>query len=266
MTVDIYKRNNIKIQGNLRSGKTIVFGHGFGTDQSAWDQIKSSFTQDYNVVLFDNTGEGGSDLDAYDPEKYQTLEGYADDLVEICKELHIKDAVFVGHSVSGMVGLLASLNEPGIFSKMVLIGASPRYLNDQNYTGGFTQSDLDSLYLSMRMSYLEWVRGFSRSAMANEDKPDLRRQFAQSLLSLRPDIALAVAKCIFQSDFRLILKWVESEVLILQAKKDIAVPAEVANYLQSKIKRSKTVFVDAEGHFPHISAPKEVVKAMRGFL
>ncbi len=244
----------------------MVFGHGFGTDQRIWGKIVPAFSENYRIVLYDNVGAGKSDLDCFIPEKYRSLDAYADDLQEICSALQLKDAVFVGHSVSGMIGLLAALNVPGLFSEMVLIGASPRYLNDKNYVGGFHQAELDSLYFQMRANYVEWVGGFSKVAMRNDHKPDLSKEFEDSLLSLRPDISLEVAKSIFQSDFRLILKFVENKVLILQAQKDIAVPQEVAEYLHARIKDSKLVMVNAEGHYPHVSAPEEVIAAIQDFL
>lgn len=265
-SIDIYKRNSIRVEGNQESTQTMIFAHGFGTDQRVWQKIVPAFFQNYRIVLYDNVGAGHSDLNCYRSEKYLSLDAYADDLLEICEELKLKNAVFVGHSVSGMVGLIASLNAPGLFSKIILIGASPRYLNDKNYLGGFRQQDLDNLYSQMAANYVEWVSGFSKIAMRNEDKPDLSKQFENTLLSLRPDIAIEVARSIFQSDFRLILKFVEDDVLIIQSQKDIAVPQEVAEYLHSKIKGSKLVTVNAEGHYPHLSAPEEVIRAIKWFL
>ncbi|WP_207423931.1 alpha/beta fold hydrolase [Desertivirga brevis] len=265
-SASIHRRNNIRIEGNLESSRTIVFGHGFGTDQRIWGKITPAFTKDYRVILYDNVGAGKSDLDSFIPEKYRSLDAYADDLQEICSELQLSNAVFVGHSVSGMIGLITGLNVPSLFSRIVLIGASPRYLNDGSYVGGFHQAELDSLYFQMRANYVEWVSGFSKIAMRNSHNPDLSKQFEESLLSLRPDISLEVAQSIFQSDFRLILKFIESKVLIIQAQKDVAVPREVAEYMHERIKDSKLVVVNAEGHYPHVSAPEEIISAIQGFL
>ncbi|WP_207429044.1 alpha/beta fold hydrolase [Pedobacter sp. SYSU D00535] len=266
MNRDVYKRNNLKVEGNLSARCCLVFGHGFGTDQTAWQAVKAAFAQDYKLVLYDNTGAGAAEAAYYDPQKYNTLQGYAGDLVEICRELELEGAVYIGHSASGMIGLLASVQAPRIFSKMVLIGASPRYLNDTDYIGGFSDADLDGLFEAMQIDYLSWASGFSRVAMQNEERPGLSTSFAQSLQSLRPDIALDVARTIFRSDFRSVLETVSLPVLLIQAQKDIAVPEEVAHYLNRHIKGSKLVLVDAEGHFPHISAPSEIIKAVTIFL
>jgi sigma-B regulation protein RsbQ len=266
MNVEILKRNNVTVQGNLNSEQTIIFAHGFGTDQTAWDKVKTAFANNYKIILYDNIGAGKSDIEAYDPAKYQSLEAYAQDLVDIVEALQLKDAIFVGHSVSSMVGSLASLVMPGAFSKMILIGASPRYLNDNGYQGGFTQATLDDLYTAMQSNYYEWAGGFSKLAMGNEHNPALANNFAQSLLSLRPDIALAVARSIFQSDFRHILAFIKRDVLLIQSASDVAVPNEVALYLKQNITGSTLITVDSDGHFPHISAPQAIINAIDNFV
>jgi len=263
---DIIRRNNITIEGNLQSKNTLIFGNGFGTGKQVWDAVKTFFETEYKIILFDNVGGGNSDINAYNSAKYQSLEGYADDLIEICTELQLTNVFFIGHSAGAMIGILASLNAPGIFTKMVLIGASPRYLNDPNYTGGFDQHALDEIYLQIKTNYVKWVSGFSKMTMRNEDRPYLSTQFAESLLSLRPDISLEVTKSIFQSDFRLVLKFIECQVLIVQSKNDIAVPQAVAEYLHSKIRGSKLVIINADGHFPHISAPGAVAAVLSDFF
>lgn len=263
---NVIRRNNLSIEGNLYSEQTIVFANGFGTNQSAWRYVKASFYKDYKLVLFDHTGGGHSDSRFYDHHRYASLEGYAEDLVEIGAALNLTHAVFVGHSVSGMVGLLASLSKPSLFEKIILIGASPRYANQGFYKGGFEEDDLEALFSLMRTNYYEWVQGFAKVAMQNQHKPVLRAEFAKSLLSLRPDIALSVARTIFLSDYREILAQVEKEVLILQTEHDVAVPSEVAAYLHNRIKGSKLEIIHTEGHFPHMSAHEEVTSAIMRFL
>lgn len=268
MVFDPLKKNNVTILNGAKKDKTIIFAHGFGTDQTAWEQIAPAYAGEYRVVLYDNVGAGKSDPAAFSPNKYDTLQSYADDLLDICNILEIRDAVIVAHSVSGMIAALAAIQNPALFSKMVLIGASPRYLNDDvaGYIGGFDQPSLDGLYESMANNYFAWVSGFSAMAMANPDRPQLAQSFANSLAAIRPDIAQSVARVIFQSDYRTSLYKLDKPVLLLQTKHDIAVPMDVANYLNDQIKGSKLKVVEAEGHFPHISAPNEILKELQNFI
>jgi sigma-B regulation protein RsbQ len=266
MISDVLKRNVVNVEGDTTSPHTVIFSHGFGSNQSAWNLIKPAFKQGYKLVTFDHAGAGNTDLNHFSPAKYQSLEAYASDLIEICDTLHLKDAIFVGHSAGAMIGLLASLSAPELFSKLVLIGASPRYLNDGDYIGGFTQEALNGLYAAMQTDYLEWASGFSRLAMRNEKRPELAAVFAKSLRSLRPDIALSVARSIFQSDYRHILPHVKKDILLIQSHNDIAVPKEAATYLHHHINGSKLNYIDADGHFPHISAPGEIISCIQEFV
>lgn len=263
---NILRKNNVCVEGALNAEECIIFAHGFGTDQTSWKDVKSYFSKSYKLILYDNVGAGDSDMSAYSPIKYQSLQGYADDLIQIASVLNIRKAIFVGHSVSSMIGLCASLKIPDLFSRMVLIGASARYLNDHDYYGGFSQADLDNLYAGLTSNYYEWASGFSKLAMRNEDRPHLSREFSQSLLSLRPDVALSVAKSIFQSDMRHILKSVIPDILLLQANDDIAVPIQAAEFLHKNIKGSQLKLINAQGHFPQISAPREVAYIIFDFI
>ncbi|MDP9081716.1 MAG: alpha/beta hydrolase [Bacteroidota bacterium] len=264
----LQKKNNITIEGNKDAPQTIVFAHGFGTDQTAWTNVKQAFKDDYRLVLYDNVGGGKADPAAYSPIKYNNLNTYADDLVAIATELDLRDAIVVAHSVSSMITLLASIKAPQYFSKLVFIGASPRYLNDEalNYVGGFTKPVLDGMYTAMTTNYYAWVSGFSSAAMGEQENPIYREQFAETLSVIRPDIALSVAKVIFESDVRKELNKLNKETLLIQAHDDIAVPAEVAEYLNKNISNSSLTYVDANGHFPHISAPNEVITAIKAFI
>ncbi len=266
MIQNAIRKNNVRVSGNPDGGRTIVFGHGFGTDQNGWKDILPAFEAEYRLVVYDNVGAGGAEPAAFSPNKYDTLKTYADDLIDICDALELRNVIMVGHSVSGMVSLLASLKRPDLFSKLVLIGASPRYLNDTDYVGGFDQATLDAFYAQMATNYFAWVSGFAPAAMANPDRPALAQSFAETLQAVRPDIAQSVARVIFQSDYRERVPLLEKETLLLQAGNDIAVPMEVAEYLHRNIPRSTLKVVNAEGHFPHISAPQEVIDALRTFI
>ena len=264
----VMKKNNVSIEGNENAEKTIIFAHGFGTDQTAWNDVKQAFKDDYRLVLYDNVGGGNSEPEAYSPIKYNTLNTYADDLLAIATELKLNDAIVIAHSVSSMITLLASVKAPEYFSKLVFIGASPRYLNDEthDYIGGFTQPVLDEMYSTMTTNYYAWVSGFSSAVMGNPDHPELSQHFATTLSAIRPDIALSVAKVIFESDVRKELDKLNKNTLLIQSHDDIAVPAEVAEYLNKNITSSSLNFVNAKGHFPHISAPKEVIASIKSFI
>lgn len=263
---NLLKRSNVTVIGNGDSSQTMIFAHGFGTDQTVWSKVVEAFLSDFRVVLYDNVGGGRSDPDAFSPNKYSSLHAYANDLIDICSALQIKDGIMVGHSVSGMIALLAAIKAPQYFSKLVLIGANSRYLNEGEYTGGFEQADLDALYQAMSTNYQAWASGFSRIAMANPESPQLAEHFAQTLGAIRPDIAQSVARVIFQSDYRDQLHKLEKPTLLLQAKEDVAVPLQAAEYLHQHIKGSRLEVIDATGHFPHVSAPHAVTAAIQRFL
>jgi sigma-B regulation protein RsbQ len=266
MKSEITKRNNINVLKNEAAQKTIIFAHGFGSDQSAWYHQVNAFKDDYNILLFDMVGSGNSDFSAYSPHRYSSLHSYADDLLQIVHELGLVKPIIITHSVSGMTSVLASLREPGVFEKIALIGASPRYLNDTNYTGGFTQSDLDGLYEAMSSNYHAWAAGFGPVAMGNPDKPELGLEFARTLGAVRPDVAQAVARVIFQSDHRKDIVNLTTPTLIIQTSQDIAVPVEVGDFLHKNIKGSRLDNIDATGHLPHMSAPDKVIASVREFL
>ena len=189
MVVSTLKKNNVKISGNPNSNQTIVFGHGFGTDHHVWRFISHAFIGEFRIVTYDNVGANDAVLATYNQSRYSKIDSYADDLVDLCDELQIRDAIYVGHSVSGMVGLLASQKAPEFFKKHVFINASPRYLNDDDYIGGFNQSDLDDLYQGMTNNYFAWAGGFASYAMGNPQNPKLADELARTLSAVRPDIA-----------------------------------------------------------------------------
>jgi len=264
--MNLIEKNKVTVTGNPDSKETLVFGHGFGTNQTYWRFVIKAFSEQYKIITFDNVGAGKAAPSAYSNHKYSHLQSYADDIIDLAEELQIKDAVFIGHSVSGITGMLASIKAPELFSKHVFINASPRYLNDDGYIGGFEQSDLDKLYNMIQTNYHAWVSGFAPIFMGNPEKPELAIEFANSLSSLRPDIAYTVCKVIFQSDHRKDLTQFNKKSLIIQSIKDIAVPVEVGMYLNKNIKDSILFVINADGHFPHVSAPDEVIKALKTFI
>lgn len=264
MATSILERNNVKIVGN--GDRTLVFAHGFGSDQSAWRHQVAAFVSNFRIVLFDHVGAGKSDFSAYSPRRYSSLYSYAEDLLDLCANLKLNNCILVGHSVSGMVSLLAALVEPQLFSQLIFISASPRYLNDVGYVGGFEQSDLDALYAAMSSNYYAWASGFASIAMRNLDKPELAQEFARTLAAIRPDIAQAVSRVIFESDHRPELPRLQVPTLILQASDDVAVPLEVGQYMADKIAQSQLIHINAQGHLPHLSAPDVVTKAIASCL
>jgi sigma-B regulation protein RsbQ len=262
MQSSVIKRNNVRFLG--QGSQSIIFAHGFGSDQTAWRHQVAAFEPFYRIILFDHVGAGQSDMTAYSPLRYSSLYSYAEDLLELCAELKLSQAVLVGHSVSGMVSLLAALVDPSRFKQLFFVGASPRYLNDAatSYIGGFEQSDLDALYAAMSSNYYAWASGFAPIAMGNPDRPELATEFANTLSAIRPDIAQAVARVIFQSDHRLELPKLTVPVVILQSDNDVAVPPEVGQYMAEHIPQSRLIRINAQGHLPHMSAPDEVTKTL----
>ncbi|MBW8684563.1 alpha/beta fold hydrolase [Chitinophaga rhizophila] len=268
ITASVKQKNNVHVTGNESAAQTIIFGHGFGSDQTAFAPIVKAFAADYKIVLYDNVGGGKADIDAFNPSRYSTMQGYVTDLSDIIRALQLSDVIYVGHSVSGMIGLLTANKYPEYFSKLILLGSSPRYLNDiaTGYTGGFDMETLNSLYSAMSTNYYAWASGFSALVMSNPDQPHLAEAFAATLSAIRPDIALSVAKAIFEMDHRQDLALCTIPSLVVQTSDDVAVPGVVGEYLQQHIPDSQQVNVQATGHFPHIVAPEEVIRAIRSFI
>jgi sigma-B regulation protein RsbQ len=262
MLTSVCDRNHVQVLG--QGSQTVIFAHGFGSDQTAWRHQVAAFESAYRIVLFDHVGAGQSDMVAYSPRRYSSLYSYAGDLLELCAELKLSEVILVGHSVSGMVSLLAAVIDPDRFRQLFFIGASPRYLNDPStcYIGGFEQSDLDTLYASMSTNYYAWASGFAPLAMGNPERPELAIEFANTLSAIRPDIAQAVARVIFQSDHRAELPRLKVPTVILQSSDDIAVPPSVGQYMADKIPDAKLIPINARGHLPHISAPDVVTKTL----
>jgi len=217
-------------------------------------------------VLFDHVGAGQSDLSAYSRTKYSTLQGYADDILEICAELDLQDAVFVGHSVSAMIGLLAAIKEPDRFESLVMIGPSPRYVDDGEYVGGFTRQDIDELLEFQDSNYLGWASRLGPAIMGNADRPELAAELTNSFCRTDPAIAKQFAAVTFLSDNRADLPNVKARSLVLQCQQDVIAPVAVGEYTHRHLPNSRLVVLNATGHCPHLSAPDETIAAIRAFL
>lgn len=258
------KRNNVKVLG--RGEKALVFAHGYGCDQTMWRFITPAFQEDFRVVLFDHVGAGHSDVAAYSPSRYGTLRGYADDLLEVCRELELERVIFVGHSVSAMMGVLAAIQEPARFEKLVLIGPSPCYISDGDYTGGFTREDLDGLLESLESNYLGWSSLMAPVIMGNGERPELAEELKDSFCRAHPEIAQHFARVTFLSDNRADLPKCLTPTLILQCSQDAIAPEQVGQYVHRHLAHSGLRVLQATGHCPHLSAPEETIAAMRAFV
>ena len=261
---DILKRNNVNIIGDGQ--KVMMFAHGFGCDQNVWSYLVEAFSSDYKLVLFDYVGAGKSEMAAYDSQKYSKLEGYARDILDICETLEIRDAIFVGHSVSSIIGLLAANQEPTYFEKLIFIGPSPRYMNDEGYVGGFERESLEQLFEMMDSNYLGWSRSLAPAIMGNPERPELGDTLTNNFCATDPKIASEFARVTFLSDNRSDLSRVQIPSLTLQCTEDIIAPLEVGYYIKENTPGNSLVIMKATGHCPHMSAPEETVKAIKVFI
>jgi sigma-B regulation protein RsbQ len=257
-------RNNVLTKG--AGEQAMIFAHGFGCDQNMWRFVAPSFEDRFQTILFDHVGAGGSDLSAYEPAKYASLSGYADDLIEIGRELKLKDAVFVGHSVSAMIGVLASLKAPDLFESLVLIGPSPRYIDDGDYIGGFSAQQIDELLNFLSENYMGWSAAMAPAIMGNPDRPELGDELTNSFCRTDPEIAKAFARVTFISDNRADLPKVTKRTLILQCSEDLIAPRRVGEYVHRHMRDSELVLMRATGHCPNLSAPEETISAIRAFV
>ena len=262
--IDVLKRNNVKI-GRV-DGPTMMFAHGYGCDQNMWRWVVPAFEDRYRTITFDHVGAGDSDLTLFDKTKYATLEGYADDAIEIARTLDVRDAVFVGHSVGAMVGVLAARKAPGLFAKLVLVGPSPRYIDDDDYRGGFSATQIDELLAFLDSNHMGWSTAMAPVIMGNADRPALANELTNSFCRTDPGIAKHFARVTFTSDNRADLAAIDVPVLILQCSDDVIAPDFVGEYVRSAIAGSTLVKLAATGHCPNLSAPAETVAAIADFL
>jgi sigma-B regulation protein RsbQ len=263
--VDVRHRHNVNVTGPA-DGPVLLFAHGFGCDQNMWRHVVPYFADSYRVVLFDHVGAGHSDLGAYDPERYSSLSGYADDVRELCRELDLRDVIFVGHSVSAMIGVLAAAADPDRFRALVLVGPSPRYVNDGDYLGGFEPGDIEELLDSLESNYLGWSAAMAPAIMGRPDRPELGAELTESFCRTDPEIARRFARVTFLSDNRADLPRVAVPTLVLQCSNDVIAPTSVGAYVADAMPDAELVLLDATGHCPNLSAPEETATAISRFL
>jgi sigma-B regulation protein RsbQ len=264
MSKDILKRNNVTVFG--RGSQIMMFAHGFGCDQNMWRFITPAFEDDFQIVLFDYVGAGKSDLRSYNPERYSSLQGYAQDVLEICQALNLANIIFVGHSVSGMIGLLGAIEQPSYFSEIIMVGPSPCYINKDNYVGGFEQEDIEGLLETMEKNYIGWANLLAPQIMKNEDRPELGQELAESFCSTDPVIARQFARATFLSDNRNDLHKLKTPSLILQCSDDLIAPLDVGNFLHKHLANSTLRVMNAKGHCPHMSNPEETISVIKNYL
>lgn len=262
--MDILKRNNVVVKGN--GSKTLLFAHGYGCDQNMWRFITPAFEEKYKLVLFDHVGSGKSDWNSYNKQKYSTLQKYADDILEICETLHLENVVLIAHSVSTMIALLAGKKKPSLFSKIVMIGPSPRYINDSEYFGGFEESDILEMIDTLDSNFLGWSSAITPVIMGNSEKPELTEELRESFCRHDPEIARHFARVTFLGDNRKDLPDLKVKTLIIQSTQDVIAPLKVGQYTQKNIPDCEIVNVDATGHCLHMSHPKETIQIIQNFL
>jgi sigma-B regulation protein RsbQ len=265
MMDSVLKRNNVRVSG--QGSQTMMFAHGFGCDQNMWRFVVPAFEKDYRILLFDYVGAGKSDKSAYVEARYNNLNGYADDVLEICAALGLEDLIFVGHSVSSMIGMLASIRRPGLFSQLILIGPSARYINDDDgYVGGFERQDIVGLLDTMDKNYVGWANFLGPAIMKNAERPELAEELTESFCSTDPKIARRFAEVTFFSDNRADLNKTRVPSLIMQCSDDLIAPLEVGDYLAKNIPLSTLKVMKATGHCPHMSSPEETIDMIKDYL
>jgi sigma-B regulation protein RsbQ len=264
-STEVLARNNVRVLGNP-DGRPVVFAHGFGCSQAIWRHVVPAFLDDYRVVLFDHVGAGGSDLAAYDRTKYDSLHGYADDILEVLDALDLVDTVFVGHSVGAMMGVLASIEGPQRFGELVLVGPSPRYIDDGDYRGGFSRDDIEGLLDSLDANYLGWSATMAPVIVGNPDRPALGEELTGLFCSTDPLVARQFARVTFLSDNRRDLPEVTVPTLVLQCSDDVIAPDAVGRYVHEHIPGSTLVTLAASGHLPSLSGPDELAAVIRKHL
>ncbi|MFG2974386.1 alpha/beta fold hydrolase [Streptomyces sp. NPDC048331] len=263
--MDVQRRNNVTVTGNAH-GPTVVLAHGFGCDQNMWRFTVPALVEDYRVVLFDYVGSGRSDLSSFSETRYASLDGYAQDVVDVCEVLDLRGAVFVGHSVSAMIGVLAAGTAPERIGALVMVAPSPRYIDDEGYRGGFSAEDVEELLDSLESNYLGWSAAMAPAIMGNAERPELGEELTNSFCATDPEMARVFARTTFLSDSRDDLKKVGVPTLVLDCTQDAIAPREVGAFVHREIPHSTRITLDATGHCPHLSAPEATNAAITGFL
>ncbi len=263
--MDVVARHNVKVSGP-EDGQPMVFAHGFGCDQTMWRHVTPAFTDHFRVITFDLAGAGGSDPGMWDPERYSRLEGYAADVVELLTAMDLRDVVFVGHSVSSMIGALAQVQAPDRFARLVMVGPSPRYLDDEDYRGGFSRADIDELLESLAGNYLGWSAAMAPVIIGNPDRPHLGQELTEAFCRTDPAKAAVFARTTVLSDARDVLPRVSAPTLVLQCSHDVIAPVAVGEYVRDAVPGSSYALLEATGHCPHLSAPEATTAAIRSFV
>ncbi|GAA3646772.1 alpha/beta fold hydrolase [Streptomyces chitinivorans] len=262
--MDVRRRNNVTVTGR-EDGPVVMLAHGFGCDQNLWRLVAPALAEEFRVVLFDHVGSGRSDPSAWDEERYSSLEGYAQDVLEICRALDLRDVVFVGHSVSAMIGVLAVLREPERFAKLVLLTPSPSYIDEGDYRGGFSRADIEELLESLESNYLGWSAVMAPVIMGNPDRPELGEELTNSFCRTDPRMARVFARTTFLSDNREDLAGVTVPTLVVECAHDTLAPREVGAFVRNEITGSTLVTLDAHGHCPQLSNPGPTAEAIASF-
>jgi sigma-B regulation protein RsbQ len=264
-SMNVRARNDVRVSGAV-AARPMVFAHGYGCDQNMWRFITPDFAVDHQVVTFDHVGFGNSDLSAYDPARYASLHGYAADVVEVMRDLELTDAVFVGHSVSAMIGVLAHARAPELFGAMVMVGPSARYVDDGDYRGGFTREQIRDLLDNLDANHLGWSTAMAPVIMGNPDRPELTEELTNSFCRTDPDVARQFARVSFLSDNRADLPGVDVPALVLQCSQDVIAPESAGRYVAEHVPDASFTQLAATGHCPHLSAPEETTAAIRAWL
>lgn len=259
----VFDRQNARVSGS--GTRTMLFAHGFGCDQNMWRFVAPAFEDDYRVVLFDHIGFGGSDLSAYD-QRHRELSGYADDVIALARAAGVENGIFVGHSVSAMIGIIAAQRAPELFDTLVLVGPSPRYIDDGDYVGGFAEHQIAELLEFLDSNHLGWSQAMAPTIMGNPDRPELGQELTDSFCRTDPAIAKQFARTTFLSDNREDLANVKARTLILQCRDDVIAPLSVGEFVHDAIPGSELVILEATGHCPNLSAPEETIAAIKSFL
>ncbi len=259
------QRHNVNVSGRT-DGPPMVFAHGFGCDQSMWRLVAPAFEATHQVVLFDHAGAGGADPSTYDEDRHATLDGYADDVVALLDELSLGPVVLVGHSVSATIGMLAAARRPELFDRLVLVGPSPRYVDDDGYRGGFSAEEIGELLSTMDGNYLGWSATVAPMIMGTPDRPELGDELTASFCRTDPRVARRFARTTFLSDNRADLAAVRTPSLVVQCREDVIAPVEVGRYVHERLAGSRFTIIDAVGHCPNLSAPDALIAAMREYL
>lgn len=262
--MNIIERNNVTLQG--KGSQAMMFSHGYGCDQTIWRLVAPAFYDDYEVILFDHVGAGKSDTSQYNRSKYSTLQGYADDIVELGQRLEIHGGIFVGHSVSCMIGILAAIKEPQLFDQLILLGPSPCYFNEGDYQGGFSFEAIGDMLKLVESNYESWAQAMAPLIMGNLDRPELATELTENFCRNKPEIAKHFAHVTFLSDNRRDLPLLKVPSLIMQGSEDCIAPETVGRYLHRVMPRSTLRLLRATGHCPHLSAPDETIETMRDYL